>query len=209
MFNLFRVVTRDGRIFRWPKTGPEFQKFSKITRLNREIIITEKIDGTNAQVYITEDGRVFAGSRKRWLTPEHDNYGFAAWVKEHEDELKQLGPGRHYGEWWGKKINRGYDLDHRRFSLFNVSRWANIGNLRLDEKQQYTPTCCRVVPILGSYSFFDTHYIGGIMHELNIKGSRAASGYMKPEGIVILHKAAGQLFKVTFESDEKPKGEQR
>ena len=34
----------------------EFIKFEKIARLNREIIITEKIDGTNAQICITEDG---------------------------------------------------------------------------------------------------------------------------------------------------------
>ncbi len=30
----------------------EFQKFDKIPRLSRDIVITEKIDGTNAQIYI-------------------------------------------------------------------------------------------------------------------------------------------------------------
>ena len=59
---------------------PEFQKFPKIPRLNRGIIITEKIDGTNAQILITEDGQIFPGSRKRWLqqTGRGDNYGFRA-----------------------------------------------------------------------------------------------------------------------------------
>lgn len=39
--------------------------------------LTEKIDGTNAQVYIADDGRVVAGSRTRWISPEDDNFGFA------------------------------------------------------------------------------------------------------------------------------------
>jgi hypothetical protein len=60
---------------------PEFQPFPKLARLSREMTITEKIDGTNAQVFVTEEGQVFAGSRTRWVTPENDNYGFAAWVK--------------------------------------------------------------------------------------------------------------------------------
>ena len=35
----------------------EFQPFPKIPRLSREIVITEKIDGTNAQILITDDGQ--------------------------------------------------------------------------------------------------------------------------------------------------------
>ncbi|HLE80817.1 MAG TPA: RNA ligase family protein, partial [Dehalococcoidia bacterium] len=100
----------------------DFQEFGKIYRLSRDCIITEKIDGTNAQVVVLEDGRVLAGSRNRWITPEADNFGFARWVKEHEEELRSLGPGRHYGEWWGSGIQRGYGLKEKRFSLFNVSR---------------------------------------------------------------------------------------
>ena len=38
----------------------EFEGFPKIARLSREIVVTEKIDGTNARVCITEDGRIFA-----------------------------------------------------------------------------------------------------------------------------------------------------
>ena len=66
---------------------PEFVKFDKIPRLNREIIITEKIDGTNAGIYVDEVGDVYAASRTRWITLESDNFGFARWVEEHEDEL--------------------------------------------------------------------------------------------------------------------------
>jgi len=33
----------------------EFQEFPKMARLSREVIITEKIDGTNIQVFISDD----------------------------------------------------------------------------------------------------------------------------------------------------------
>lgn len=46
---------------------PEFEPWPKIARLNRHIFVTEKIDGTNSQLFITEDGDLFAGSRTRWL----------------------------------------------------------------------------------------------------------------------------------------------
>ena len=51
----------------------EFREFPKIPRMFRECVITEKIDGTNAQVIVTEDGRVAAASRSRLITPESDN----------------------------------------------------------------------------------------------------------------------------------------
>jgi len=74
-----------------------FQAFPKIPRLFREFVMTEKLDGTNAQVLITPlaavaleerdkavdvvDGlAVFAGSRARFVTPADDNFGFAEWV---------------------------------------------------------------------------------------------------------------------------------
>ena len=38
----------------------DFLPFQKRARLSREIIITEKIDGTSATVYIADDGAVAA-----------------------------------------------------------------------------------------------------------------------------------------------------
>jgi len=79
----------------------EFIEFPKMARLSRECFITEKIDGTNAQVHITDDGEIYAGSRSRWITPQDDNFGFAKWVESNRDELIKLGVGSHFGEWWG------------------------------------------------------------------------------------------------------------
>jgi hypothetical protein len=173
----------------------EFESFGKIARLSRQVVITEKIDGTNAQVYVGEDGTVKAGSRTRWVTPEDDNFGFAAWVKEHEDELRALGPGRHFGEWWGRGIQRGYGLTERRFSLFNVGLWTS---------ETPPPACCSVVPVIWD-GLFCTDVANDALEHLQSFGSSAAPGFMKPEGIMVYHTAARLYFKKTLDKDTEPK----
>ncbi len=88
----------------------EFHAFDKIARLSRECVITEKIDGTNASVFIGENGEFLTGSRTRWITPDDDNYGFSHWAHDHKAELLELGPGHHFGEWWGEGCQRNYGL---------------------------------------------------------------------------------------------------
>jgi hypothetical protein len=68
----------------------EFKPWPKIARLNRDITITEKIDGTNAAVIVTEEGEVAAQSRTRIITPDADNFGFARWVAEHAETHSQI-----------------------------------------------------------------------------------------------------------------------
>jgi len=175
----------------------EFQKFNKIPRLTREMIVTEKIDGTNGLIAIGENGEFCVGSRSRWITPENDNAGFAKWAMSNKEELMKLGPGFHYGEWWGQGIQRGYNLKEKRFSLFNVGRW-NDDSMR--------PACCGVVPTLYS-GLFSTSKIDEIILELVTNGSVASPGFMRPEGIIIFHTAGYYLFKKTIEKDEFHKGE--
>lgn len=174
-----------------------FEAFPKIARLSRECVITEKIDGTNGQILITEAGDIIAGSRSRWLTLREDNFGFARWVEENHVALfEELGIGCHYGEWWGSGIQRGYGLvkGEKRFSLFNVKRWK-------DEPL----TVCGVVPVLYEGPF-STAAIEQTLIFLEASGSEAAKGFMNPEGIVIYHKAANMMFKKTLENDAEPKG---
>jgi len=175
-----------------------FEPFTKIARLSREIVITEKIDGTNAQVCISDDGLTLqAGSRTRWLEPgKQDNHGFAGWVEANKDELLKLGPGRHFGEWWGAGIQRRYGLTEKRFSLFNVHRWGDDAT---------RPVCCHVVPTIYRGIFSDEG-ISGALQALQSAGSFAAPGFLDPEGIVIFHTAGGYLFKKTIKDDEVPKG---
>lgn len=188
----------------------EFVPFPKIARFFRQIIVTEKLDGTNAQVCISEDGTIRAGSRNRWITPENDNHGFASWVRDHADDLRTLGPGRHFGEWWGHGINRGYGIPEKRFSLFNVERWAAHGTIRktyptdaprVFRTQDAAPQCCHVVPVLYKGDF-DTDEIHDCLTELRLIGSFAAPGFKRPEGVIVFHPRANIGFKATLEDDE-------
>ena len=187
----------------------DFVGFPKIARLSRECVVTEKIDGTNAQVHITPDLdaaipavrvvgglAVLAGSRTRWITPSDDNFGFAAWVADHAEELVKLGPGSHFGEWWGSGIQRKYGLDHKRFSLFNTSRWSD---------DAARPACCHVVPVLYQGTF-GTDAVRICLSDLLVNGSRAAPGFMQPEGVIVYHTAGNLYFKKTILKDEEPKG---
>jgi hypothetical protein len=193
----------------------QFREFTKIARLNRECVITEKIDGTNAQVFIERkdllpfddcdmkyflaesDGLVLmAGSRSQFIAPDKDNHGFAAWVQQHRDDLWALGPGRHYGEWWGGGVQRGYGFmkGEKFFSLFNTSRWT----------PENVPACCRVVPVLYR-GLFTTQAVTDAEEYLRVNGSVASPGFTRPEGVIVFHTHANMFFKVTLQKDELPK----
>jgi hypothetical protein len=173
-----------------------FIEFPKISRFNRDVVVTEKLDGTNAQVYINDEGtQCFAGSRTRWIEVGDDNFGFASWVAKNHDELLKLGPGSHFGEWWGQGIQRGYGLKEKRFSLFNVARW-NTDTL---------PACCNVVPTLVTGLLTEVDVIS-ILNNLKKSGSIAAPGFMNPEGVVVYHTAGAHLYKMTLDKNDQPKG---
>jgi hypothetical protein len=177
----------------------EFTPFGKIARWSRDIVITEKIDGTNACVFIGDAGEFRTGSRTRWITPTDDNYGFSRWAHEHKEELLILGPGQHFGEWWGQGIQRKYGILEKRFSLFNTGRW-NDNTAR--------PPCCHVVPTI----YQGPHYTAAIERAILAlagNGSFAAPGFMDPEGVVLYHTASGTCFKKTIKGDESPKGKTR
>lgn len=190
-----------------------FEPFPKIPRRKKGVVVTEKLDGTNAQVLlvpyadvpcstegvlgVTRDRHgellcAFAGSRKRFITPgkSTDNFGFAAWVAENLHELGKLGEGRHFGEWYGRGIQRGYGLEERRFALFNAGRWKD---------PEARPECCEVVPVL--YQGEDLTAPDWCMDKLHEHGSQAVKGFADPEGIIVYHAGSGQLYKQTFEMD--------
>lgn len=192
-----------------------FEKFPKLARLSRECVVTEKIDGTNAQIYIvdpensecevyeaTQDNEplargptglyMYAGSRTRLITPgkNTDNYGFAAWVQENAATLFELGEGRHFGEWWGQGIQRAYGLTEKRFSLFHTHGIKKL------------PSCVSVVPTLYE-GVFDTQAIEHALASLYATGSKASPGFFNPEGIVVYHEHAKVSFKKTFDDKHK------
>ena len=204
----------------------KFESFGKIPRLFRDVVVTEKIDGTNGAIgiwfesfdpsshpempskaTIVDRGGfeisgmvnlafVYAQSRSRVIYPSKDNFGFAKWVYDNAESLvADLGEGLHFGEWWGSGIQRGYGLDHKRFSLFNVKRW---------EDAEFTTPDLLTVPVL-SRGEFSTLLVRGTLEQLRLNGSSAAPGFMKPEGVMVYHTAGNLMFKATLENDEQPK----
>ena len=172
----------------------EFRPFPKIARLFTTITVTEKLDGSNAAVVVTEDGEVLAQSRNRFITPGKltDNYSFAQWVENNAAALVDLGPGVHFGEWWGEGIARRYSMSRKVFSLFNTERFGDN-----------RPDCCDVVPVLFKGEF-DHNAVIDAMAKLRAEGSAASPGFMNPEGVMVYHHAAQRYFKAPF--DTLPKG---
>lgn len=169
-----------------------FKAWPKIPRVeNKKEFYTEKIDGTNACIIICPLPRnenhpkpthywyeadasawaIYTQSRNRLITPEDDNFGFARWVAANTEELKKLGEGYHYGEWWGQGVGRTYDMKEKVFSLFNTKRWGS--------HNPNTPTCCRVVPTIHAATTEEAK------QKLIEGGSLAAPGYMNVEGVVV------------------------
>ncbi|WP_189389310.1 RNA ligase family protein [Streptomyces sp. SDr-06] len=201
----------------------EFVAWPKTTRLFRDIIVTEKLDGTNAAIHISAfDKRaqspypgtayttvvggtryiVSAQSRKRIITPGKttDNFGFAAWVYENAAQLVTLlGEGLHFGEWWGQGIQRGYARDLRSFSLFNTERYAGI-------RETVGTATLGVVPTLY-VGMFSEKAIGTALGNLAASGSVAAPHFMRPEGICVYHTASRSVSKVTLDNNDAGKWE--
>lgn len=213
-----------------------FEAWPKTPRLNNGgVSITEKIDGTNAAVVIipvnaqlrTDSGGfawvndpvnddivyvVGAQSRKRLIRPGDDNAGFAGWVGQNVDELVNLlGPGRHFGEWWGQGIQRRYDMDRKVFSLFNYHRWSKVAQERQDWRNRARDINMATVPLMAAGSFSDA-LVQDCMNSLRENGSFAAAEWgvsgFRAEGIIVRHRDLGGNLKVLLENDDIPKGAQ-
>lgn len=204
----------------------QFQEWPKTMRLYRDIVVSEKIDGTNSGIHVvpydTTVGHesnddflvaevdlettpnlryaLYAQSRKRLIRPGKgtDNYGFAEWVRNNAEELVcLLGAGVHFGEWWGVGIQRNYGVGNRRFSLFNTSKWENLDVVLGD-----IPV--RSVPVLYRGVFSDRE-IKGSLADLAQNGSWAAPGFDNPEGVCVWHSQTRNVYKVTLDNEDTSK----
>lgn len=133
---------------------------------------TVKLHGTNAAVVLHPDGSLVVQSRKRVLTLESDNAGFAAFVhgrveafrhifenqilpevKETKDKAIAL-----YGEWCGSNIQSGVGLSKlpsKRFVIFAVRLHSEDGSEWLDMNEfDVMPTH----PDFGIYNILEFPY---------------------------------------------------
>lgn len=174
----------------------EFKSFPKIERIGKASMhITQKIHGSNAQIFIFKNSNgnldLICGKRTSYITPENDNYGFAAFVHKHKEEfISKLGEGRHFGEWAGLGINSGEGLKDKVFVLFDFWKFPETREL---------PPGCMTVPVLYQGQI-DLAKIDEVMNNLKTNGSKLVPGFMRPEGVVI--SAFGVRYKKVFEAEE-------
>jgi hypothetical protein len=218
----------------------EFVGFPKIPRLYKGgIIVTEKIDGTNASILIEEhekpdtalgkvvglgvpEGAVsvetathtyflYAGSRARWLWDGEDNFGFWQWMYQNASALAVgLGEGHHFGEWWGRGIQRGYHQTNRTFSLFNTGRWYDPVMPNKVEGDDEGPEAIppiiglSVVPILyiGPWFGRPADPVSEALRRLKYSGSTLDPN-TESEGVVVYHEASGHYYKAPFGGERK------
>ena len=86
--------------------------------------IFPKLDGTNASVWAGLNGEVKTGSRNREVTPEDDNAGFAAYVRDNKDIQEFMRIHTHlrlHGEWLCPHTIKTYvDDAWRKFYIFDI-----------------------------------------------------------------------------------------
>jgi len=115
---------------------------------------TIKLHGTNAAVgYDAESGTIYCQSRKRIITPEEDNMGFAAWVMSEESLWKRYFQEVFYGEsallfgeWCGEGIQKGVAISSipKMFVIFEgyCEGWESV--------RAYPE-----VPLANTYNIYD------------------------------------------------------
>lgn len=164
-------------------------------------IIGGKMDSDGGPGIVIDGHVVFAQSRKKVISPgkQTDNYGFAGFVRDSYEALyEHLGEGRHFGEWYGQGIQRGYGAQQKMFALFNAERWRTA----------YLPTYVTTVPVLYEGVYSDTA-VRTACTDLRTGYSRAtgATGGAKAEGVVVYFQQANTSFKVLLEDDDVSKFE--
>jgi len=131
------------KMIRWPSIESLYnvRRSMKITKTARPIqyIGKVKLDGTNAGIQITPDGKVAAQSRTKVITPDDDNMGFARWVDANYTRFSLLAAGQHmtiFGEWCGKGIQKGTaiaQLDRKVFVVFAIQyEYKDTGGQLID-----------------------------------------------------------------------------
>lgn len=111
----------------------KFKKYPKLRRSGYAEVrgiedgichIFPKLDGTNASVWLGEDGKIRAGSRNRGLSLDNDNAGFYNAIKDDSriiEYFKEFPNHRLYGEWLVPHSYKDYENEAwMKFYVFDV-----------------------------------------------------------------------------------------
>lgn len=155
------------------------QNFLDAFTEGEEVIVTEKLHGANAR-YLYHAGKMFIGSRTRWLKPEASNIWSRAltdemrtWCEAHPDTTL-------FGEIYGPVQSLKYGLTEPTFSAFAALHrdvWVDLGEL----SASLSNAAVKLAPVLyvGPYNF---EYIANLAEA----DSRAGPPGHMMEGVVIV-----------------------
>jgi hypothetical protein len=204
-----------------------FQEFPKIPRYRREVIITEKIDGTNACVAWVPMTDEIRGDQNiiavRNIKDQHGtDRGEYALVAQSRSKfitparVKPKNDNHGFAAWVDEnvdeltKLGPGYHYGEwwamgiQRGYIQQRKRFSLFNVSRWGEGKQERPACCDVVPLLGMHT---PDKIDTVLDVLRNSGSVAAPGFLHPEGIVIWHSQSKQYYKILLDSDDTPKSQ--
>jgi hypothetical protein len=207
----------------------EFTPFPKIPRLYRDIVVTEKIDGTNAAVVVKQFPFGHHAvvppplNAKLVFSPLGDNDGFPTheYLVGAQSRKRVITPeSDNFGFATWVFLN-AESLVASLGEGVHFGEWWGAGIQRrygLDHKRFSLFNTERYAPLLDANPVenvyvvpelyrgpFDQEEIDQSIEHLRTWGSLSAPGYMNPEGIVVYHTASRQAFKVTLDDDGVPK----
>lgn len=205
----------------------QFVPFPKIARLNRDIVVTEKLDGTNASITIVREDTLDAAQYENLRSqPEliiaqrqlHGDDGPTTFMLAgSRTRFLEVGKDNFGFAGW---VSRNAEALFALGDGTHFGEWWGNGIQRgygLQEKRfslfntgrwnaENVPSVVGVVPVLYTGPFSQPA-VNLAIFQLRNEGSVAAPGYMDPEGVVVFHTASSTLYKVTVKGDEKPKGQ--
>ena len=150
-----------------------------------ECYVFPKIDGTNASVWVDENYNIRAGSRKREITPDNDNAGFAKFALNDARIIGFLSeyPGfRLYGEWLVPHTLKTYNKDAwRKFYVFDVFNHYLGSYVPYGEYKEYLDK--HDIDYIPAYSTMKNATYDHFLIELNKNDFLVSEGV--GEGIVI------------------------
>lgn len=212
----------------------EHEPFQKIPRLNRDMVITEKIDGCNAAVQIhrvdkmnrvsNEDGSLYT-----LIDPDHRNAiltsdeQFAVFPQSRNRFITTEYDNHGFAQWvydradeLAETLGEGIHFGEfwgsgiqRGYGLTkDEKRFSLFNTSRWNEENTASVPGLSAVPVLYEGVSFNTDLVNQAAVQLRVNGSKASPGFMKPEGVIVFHTAANSMFKVTCENDQYHKGAQ-
>lgn len=195
-------------------TMGQFKGWGSTPRWHKGLTITEKINGTNAAIVIY-NGQVKAQSRKRMITPDDDNFGFAKWVYDNAGALTDtLGYGYHYGEWFGPGIQKNpLGVESKRFALFHATKYTEDNGYELNKVDglETVPLLFHgqadlftVAHTVENLATFGTRVEGAATQEIVEVFAGEDGSYTvkaKAEGVIVWHKETKQNYKILLEDD--------